>query len=260
MLNDHHRPTEADVRRLLAGTMSAREAEALRHALRRDEDAQRMYDQLVAAERALEGNRDEGGLGLAARARVGDRLFESLRPAPRWSVGTLSWSIGLTAATAAVTAVMLVPSVETGRESDDYRARSGHSGPVVSSDRVLQVLQIAPGDDGQLSVRPATVIRPSDALRFAAFVRAESWRVSVLAVLADGRRQILLERAAIEPRPSAQRLDVAFSVPEEWRGQVRFVGVFEGAQDVDLKTVDLGARDAEGWSVRVVRVLAGGPD
>ena len=254
MADSKHRLTDADVQRLLAGNVSRAEAERIRAALRASPEARARYDRWVRAERALEGRVDDGGLSAAAKARVSERLFASMpAEAERRSWG---WPILIVATTAAIAGVMVLPMRDAASPVEEFRHRGQKV--FVSSDRVLQVLQVSLGVDGGVQIKPADRLAPSDRLRFAVFVRDGDCRVSVVAVGADERRHVLLERAVVRRRASAQRLDVATTVPQDWRGPVKFVGVFEDAATGDLMRMNLDARDEPGLSVRVVRTTVGG--
>ena len=259
----------SDLKRLVDGDLPPRVADELWRVMRHDPEAQRRFDRLVQAERALEGI-DRGTLGSGAKARIGARLMGSRpEPAPRpW----FRWStIGaMVATTAAVTFALIGtidrpggPGVDTaagtvGAPVDrDFGARAGRPGLKVTSDFVLQVLQVSVNPDAGVQVRPADQLIPSDELRFAAFVRDVDCRVSVVAVRDDGTRQVILRRASVSPMLRAQRLDVAWAVPPGWSGPVHFVGVFEHQRQVDLATLEVAARDEQGLSVRVVRASIG---
>ncbi|MEL7372457.1 MAG: hypothetical protein AAFN74_26270, partial [Myxococcota bacterium] len=147
----------------------------------------------------------------------------------------------------------MMPPPAAENPPSEYRAR-GAPPVAISPERVLQVLQVSAGADGGFDVRPAETLRRGDELRFAVFVKDAPCRVSVVAVDEEGHRQVLLMQVELHPRPAAQRLDVALSVPDDWKGLTRFVGLFEfGDSLVDLSTVDLTARDEGELSVRVVR-------
>ncbi|MEM7674941.1 MAG: hypothetical protein AAF449_02955 [Myxococcota bacterium] len=245
--------SERDIRRLIQGELNSFEAERVRAVLRQSEAARRRYDRWVRAERALEGTH-RPALGDAANARVKARLFgePTVPAAPRglW----LAWPFAMSVA-AATAAVFMVSPAPVENSSSAFQAR-GEPAVSVSPRRMLQVLQVSAAADGQFDVRPAEMLRPGDELRFAVFVDDAPARVSVVAVDEDGHRQVLMMRAALNPKPVAQRLDVALSVPDDWLGPTRFVGVFEFSDDeVDLSTVDLSAKDKGTLSVRVVRAV-----
>ena len=259
MFDVDSRPTDQELKKLVLGELSLLEAKALRARLRDDLDAQQRYDRLVRAERALEGQSDASGLGAGGTDRVRTRLFEQ-PPTPTAWTGWLRWPMLMTAATAAVFAAVALTTIDPAPPTEEFRSRSG-AALRLSSDFVLQVLHVAVDAAGQVEIHPASDLQVGDALRFAAFVRADSCRLSVLAVDATGRRQVLLDRVNVIARPTAQRLDLALQVPEEWSGPVRFVGVFETSKTAaDLATVDIAARDSEGVAVRVVRTRVGGSD
>ena len=259
MSDFNSRRSDSDLKRLIRGELSPNEAETVWRRLQDDPEARGRFERWVAAERALEGS-GEQGLGIGGRARVQARLFA---PEPsRWRVFAtqLRWStMALAAATAAWVAFALLPPQQR-PSSDGFEARSGASSTPISPDRVLQVLRISVTDDGGFSVEPAERLQPKDELRFAAFVRSGTYRISVLAVDATGKRQVLVDRARMTARPLAQRLAGGISVPNNWKGPVRFIGVFEDSGKVDLSTLALDARDEAGLSVRVVHAVVGGPD
>ena len=262
MFNSNERPSTTTLRRLLNGDLSRREAEALREVLRADPDARRKYDRLVNAERALEGD-DHPGLGPGAKARVQARLMQNLPASEARSFRWPSLGLALAAAAAAVAVVIVQPRDgslpgDGSLSTDEFTPRSGGPAANISSDYVLQVLHIAAGSDGGIDIRPAEQLAPSDELRFAAFVRDTACRVSVVAVREDGQRKVLLSRARIAPQARSQRLELAWTVPSGWLGQVNFVGVFEFGEPEDLALINLDARDEDGLSVRVVRTSVGG--
>ena len=253
MLDSRRGPKEAKILRLLNGELAAAEAEALWKDLRNDPDARRLYDRLAESERALEGPDDSAALGLGANARVGARLWHSLdaqTKVPWWR--EIRWPAMAMAACAAIMLITIVPVLNRATNDDGFQARSGGANMKISPDFVLQVLQIEVAAQGELRVRPAKRLRIGDELRLAAFSRREPCRISVVAVRSDGRRRVLLERANLRPTQAAQRLDVALSVPSDWRGPVRFVGLFEYGQPVNLETFDLAAKDRQDFAVRSV--------
>ncbi len=258
-MHDKEQRSAEDIRRLVSGHLTPEKAAAVRRAVVNDEERLRLYDRLVQAERALEGQLDADGLGDGAKARIASRLFES--PADRrWAPLFRVWPIAPTALAAALAAVTLVPWSSVRSTSEEFTERGPLSVETskLSPDRVLQVLRVEVGATGNVSVAPAEVVDAGDHLRFAVFVAAGKWKVSILAARADGRRTTLSVRQPVVARASAQRLNVAFRVPEDWRGPVKFVGVFERAGKVDLQAVDTQARDEQDLSVRVVTATVGG--
>ncbi len=270
MLESDRAARTEDIRRLVHRELSDREADQLWEALRADPEARKVYDQLIVAERALEGASD--GLGALATARVKARLMHSLDEQAharktwwrRWRETAFSWTgsgrsarlgLGIAVATSLIIAVSL-PSMRG--DDDGFQARSGNPNAVVSPDFVLQVLRVGMGSDGGLRVEPARVLNPGDTVRFAVFARvAPSW-VSILAVHEDGRREVLAAPMKLPPSTKAQRLNVALNVPKTWRGRVHFVAVFETSETrVDLAKVELRARDESSCAVRVVSTTVG---
>ena len=259
MSDSNYRTSPKEVRRLVLGELSPSEATRVRRAVAENAEFQQVYERLVRAERALEGDAEAGGLGAGAKARVSSRLF-AVGPAPRrWALWN-GWPMMMAATAALVAVVAVVPALDQEAVTEEHTYSPRGPGPTLSADRVLQVLRVTVGPEGQVQVAPADQLASADQLRFAAFVREGTWKVSVLAVRVDGRRKVLSSHRRVVGRPAAQRLDAAFTVPEDWRGPVQFVGVFEQGEAVDLTTLDLKARDESGLSVRVVRATVGGVD
>ena len=251
-----HPVSEQEVRDLLTGRLSARRAELVRRRIREDPQGLELYERLVRAERALEGSThgEPDGLGFGATERVQSRLFASLdtelkrgaglsRSVAPWAV--LASGVGLAAA------LVVVGEGPWTSSSGEYRARSGESA-TVDANHYFQVLRVGFDDAGVISVGPAREVWGGDALRFAAFTRTRPAELSVIAEMKDDSRAILAERIPLEPQAMAERLELAWKVPESAAGEVRLAAVFEHDGTVDLQNVDLQVRDTPQLSVRAV--------
>ena len=247
---------ESEIRNLLNGRLSKRQAEDLRTHIHEDEKARQLYDRLADAEAALEGFDDRPGLGSAGILRVQERLFNNLE-SPRSNPTVRSWATilgwaGLGATALAVTLIVGVPT--PGDPEGGYQTRSG-AVTKLDADHVLQVLRISFDAQGTASVVPATRLESGDHVRFAVFTRHRPGRLSVLAVHPGGTRQVLLDRASIKPSKRVERLDLPFEVPPAWSGAVRFVAVFDHGGTADPTTLALDPRDEPELSVRSVSTV-----
>lgn len=227
----------AEILSLLRGGLSLENATELRDRIRDDEAARAMYDRLASAEAVLY----PGALEERVEARILSSLPRRRRRVPRaWG-----WWGGLAMAAAAV-------ALSIGAESTDVGSYVRRGEPTLDGDHVLQVLRARVDADDQLTIEPATEVRPGDPLRFAVASRARDALVSVLVVTGDTRT--ILEPATSLPQGTqVRRLDLSFRAPDDLQTDLRIAAVFShGGPDPELSQLDLQPRDTDNLSVRVL--------